>query len=72
MVVLWIVILACNTFIVVFSDSTLDMSVLLSLAVLCFKTPWKYQSTEIILIVVLPCSICLDSPFNFGISWQFC
>ena len=28
--VLWIVILACNTFIVVFSDSTLDMSVILS------------------------------------------
>ena len=28
--VLWIVILACNTLIVVFSDSTLDMSVILS------------------------------------------
>ena len=63
-------ILACNTFIVVISDSSLDMSVILS--GFCFYTPWKYHSTEILLIVLFSGSICLDSPFNFGIFWQFC
>ena len=66
----------CNTFIVVLSDSTLDMSVILSDNLFLFDTPWKYfcfqHSTAILLIVVLPGSFRLDSPFNFGISWQFC
>ena len=36
-----------------------------------FDTSWKYfclqYSTAIILIVILPGSDCLDTPFNFGI-----
>ena len=40
-----------------------------------FDTPWKYfclqHSTAIILIVILPGSVCLDCPFSFGISWHF-
>ena len=32
----------CNTFIVVVSDSTLDMSVILSGSPFVFDTPWKY------------------------------
>ena len=66
---LWIVILPCNTFIVVFSDSTLDMSVIFSGSHFVFDTPWKYfcsqHSTAILLIVVLPGSIRLDSYYNF-------
>ena len=73
--VLLIVILPCNTLIVVLSDSTLDMSVILSGSPFVFDTPFKYfclqHSTAIRLIVVLPGSIRLDSPFNFDISWQF-
>ena len=69
-------ILASNTFIIVLSDSTLDMSVILSGKPFVFDTPWKcfclQHSTAILLIVVLPGSIRLDSPFKFGISWQFC
>ena len=52
--VLWIVILACNTFIVLFYDSTLDMSVILSGSPFV-DTPWKYHSTE--------------NPFDCGTSW---
>ena len=74
--VLLIVTLASNTFIVVLSDSTFDMSVILSGSPFVFDTPWKYfclqHSTAILLIVVLPVSISLDNPFNFGISWQVC
>ena len=65
----WIVILHCNTFIVILSDSTLDMSVIFSDSPFVFDTPWKYfclqHSTTILLIVVLPDSIRLDSYFNF-------
>ena len=42
--VLWIVILPCNTFIIVLSDSTLDMSVILSGSPFVFYTPCKYIS----------------------------
>ena len=42
--VLWIVILPCNTFIIVLSDSTLDMSNILSGRSFVFDTPWKYIS----------------------------
>ena len=62
-------ILPCNTFIVVLSDSTLDMSVIFSCSPFVFDTPWKYHclqhSTTILLIVVLPGSIRLDSFYNF-------
>ena len=40
--VLWIVIVPCDTFIVVLSDSTLDMSVIFSGSPFVFDTPWKY------------------------------
>ena len=40
LVVLWIVILPCNIFIVL-SDSTLNMSVILSCSHLVFDTPWN-------------------------------
>ena len=70
--VLSIVILGCNTFIVLLPDSNLDMSVKTLWQSFCFDSPWKYHSTEILLIVLLPGSICLDSPFNLSISWQFC
>ena len=74
--VLWIVIHPCNPFIVILSDRTLNMSIILSCSNFVFDTPWKYfclqHSTAILLIVVLPGSIRLDSPFNFGISWHFC
>ena len=67
--VLWIVILPCDTFIFVLSDSTLDMSVIFSGSPFVFDTPWKYfclqHSTTILLIVVLPGSIRLDSYYNF-------
>ena len=67
--VLWIVILPCNTFIVVLSDSTLDMSVIFSGSSFAFDTPWKYyclqHSTTILLIVVLPGSNRLDSYYIF-------
>ena len=63
----WIVILHCNTFIVVLSDSTLDMSFIFSGSPFVFYTPWKYfclqHATAILLIVVLPGSIRLDSYF---------
>ena len=39
--VLWIVIPHCNSFIVVLSDSTLDMSVILSGSLFVFDIPWK-------------------------------
>ena len=65
LVVLWIVIRACNTFIVVFSDSTLDMSVILSGSPFVLTLPGSTTPLKILLIVVLPGSICLDSPFNF-------
>ena len=39
--VLWIVILPCDTFIVLLSDSTLDMSVIFSGSPFVFYTPWK-------------------------------
>ena len=72
---LWIVILPCNTFIVVLPDSALDMSVILSRSPFVVDTHWKYcclqHSTAILLIVVLPGSIRLESHFNFGISRQF-
>ena len=72
---LWIVILPCITFIVVPSDSTLDMSVILSGSPFVVDTPWKYfclqHSTAILLLVVLPGSIRLESHFNLGISSQF-
>ena len=67
--VLWIVILPCDTFIVVLSDSTLDMSVIFSGSPFVFDTPCKYfclqHSNAILLIVVLPGSIRLDSYYNF-------
>ena len=67
--VLWIVILPCNTFIVVLSDSNSDMSVIFSGSPFVFDIPWKYfylqHSTAILLIVVLPGSIRLESYFNF-------
>ena len=53
------------TFVVILSDNPF-----------AFDTPLKYfclqHSTAIILIVILPGSVCLDNPFNFGISWHFC
>ena len=62
-----------NTFIVVLSDSTLDMFVIFSGSPFVFYTPWKYfclqHSTAILLIVVLPGSIRLDSYFNF-VTWN--
>ena len=67
--VLWIVILTCNTFIVVLSDNTLDMPVIFYDSPFVFDTPWKYyclqHSTTILLIVILPGSIPLDSFYNF-------
>ena len=67
------VILPCNTFIVVLSDSTLDMSVIFSGSPFVFDTPWKYfclqHSTAILLIVVLPGSIRLDI-FLFFVDWN--
>ena len=67
--VLWIVILPCNTFIVVLSDSTLDMYVIFSGRPFVFDTPWKdfcfWHSTAIPLNVILPGCICHDSYFNF-------
>ena len=42
--VLWIVILPYNSFIIVLSDSTLDMSIILSCSPFVFDTPWKYIS----------------------------
>ena len=35
-------ILPCNTFIIVLSDSTLDMSIILSGSPFVFDIPWKY------------------------------
>ena len=67
--VLWIVILPCDTFIVVFSDSTLDLSVIFSGSPFVFDTHWKYfclqHFTAILLIVVLPGSIRLDNYYIF-------
>ena len=65
--VLWI--LPCNNFIVVLSDSTLDMYVIFSGSPFVFDTPWNYyclqHSTTILLIVVLPGGIRLDSYYKF-------
>ena len=49
--VLWIVILPCNTFIFVLSDSTLDMSIILSGSLFVFTLP---GSTYRLLILVYP------------------
>ena len=69
-------ILPCNTFIVALSDSTLDMSDILSGSPFVYDTPWKYfclqHSTAILLIVVLLGSIRLDGHINFSNSRQFC
>ena len=74
--VLKTVIFPCNPFIVILSDSTLNVYVKLSGSPFVFYTPWKcfclQLSIAILLIVVLTGSIRLDSPFNFGISWHFC
>ena len=64
--VLWIVILACNRFIVVFSDRTLDMSVILSGSPFVLTLPGSstnplksfrlWYSLVVLLIRMLPCS----------------
>ena len=77
--VLWIVILACNTFVVVLSDSTLDVYVILSGSPFVFDTPWKYfclqHSTAILLILdslvvfVLTVLLILVFPGSF-VNWN--
>ena len=57
------------TILCIVTDSTLDMSVIFFGSPFGFDTPWKYfcwkHSTAILLIVVLPGSIRLDSYFHF-------
>ena len=63
------VILPCNTIIDVLSESTLDMSGSFSGSHFVYYTPWKYfglqHSTAILLIVVIPGSIRIDSYYIF-------
>ena len=54
--VLWFVIPPCNTFIVLLSDSTLDMSVILSVSPFVFDTHWNFFFLAVLLIGMLPCS----------------